>query len=615
MGRSLALPGFAAALLERHKALSALLAEGHAAHAHAAHAHAAAHAAHAAHGTAHAAHGAHTHGALAEALLGLALAVLALLAALGDMSRDLQLGALVAHVKEQRPVPSALLCDLHKDLRVLDLLVQQRLQDLVLVEENAVLRQLHQLRLRLHPEVLGAQRLGVVAVEVEAQVLQDHALAVWVVAVLLEGMSHKLQLEAQGHQSPILHPEVLVQGHASPNVIHLVNAEDVNALKIHILLFFLLLLICLVLLLLFFHILLLLLGLHLLVLLSLFRLLLGLLGGRLHLRQLGGLCLLGLLLRLLLRLLLLLLPELLLLLLPLLEHLLPGPVLLLEPGGGRQVLHPARQLPIHDPLLQEGPGLLALRPLVDDVVEALRSLGQGELGEAGVQHRLRHVRHRQLPEGGLLFLWRQLHFWGLFIRFHLFDVLLLLLLDLVLHFDVLLLLLLFRELLSFRLSLLLLGFFLGLLLRFLHLRHLFQSLLLRLLLGLLRLLGLLLDGSLARLLVLLLLELEVGLLLLVLQHQLQGLLLEVRGGVPNDHAGLLLEAAVKEAGQALRALLLDEVAPHLHHHVVPLLQRRHGLDHPLDAHILHLGDAELGVRLVVGGDVLLEGDAALLRPV
>mmetsp|Transcript_2528 Transcript_2528/g.6041 ORF Transcript_2528/g.6041 Transcript_2528/m.6041 type:complete len:625 (+) Transcript_2528:13-1887(+) len=605
---SLAFPAFAA-LSIGHKALAAeVLALAHVSHG-ALHLHA--HAAHAAHATAHGpthahvAHGPGGHHLFAKTLSTLGALSHRALSMVRSAVGDLQLRRLVTHVHQERPMPSALFGNLYEDLGVLDLLVQQGLQDFILVHKHAILGQIYKLCLRLNTVVLENQLLLVVSVVVERQVLQHDALPVRILAILLEGMRHQVELEAQNHQCPVLRAKLFVQGHPATDVIDLINTKNVNAIEIH-LLFFLLFLLDL-------H------GLNLFLLhliLFLFLLLFGFLFILLRLlcSRLGFcellLGLFGLFGRRLLLHLGLVLGD---LGLPLLEDLLPSTDLSLEPRRWNQVLHSARELPVLDPLRHDFRGLVLLRPFVLDLVKALVGIRHGELGEARVQDNHGHIRCRHLAVFQLLLLCGQLYLRRLFVHFfhRLFLIFLLF------HLNVLGLVFLF-----FWWNLLALGFeFLSfcllfrLILCFLHLFQLLHALLISLLLRLLQLFLPLFSRFLPGLLFFLHLELLVRLFLLVLQHQLQAHLLEVSRRLTDHDHGHFLKGAVKEAAQTLGPAVLHQVGPKLHNDVMALLKRSHGLDHAPDAHVLHLLDAEPEVRSVVACQASDWCKTALLCPI
>mmetsp|Transcript_12228 Transcript_12228/g.28936 ORF Transcript_12228/g.28936 Transcript_12228/m.28936 type:complete len:421 (+) Transcript_12228:736-1998(+) len=420
-------------------------------------------------------------------------------------------------------------------------------------------------------------------------------------------MGHQVEFKAQGHEGPVLMGELLVQRCAAANVVDLLHTKNVDTLEVRLFLLFLLLFIdfhCFGFLLLLLHFLVFLLFL--------------------------GLCLLGLflclfcsrlrfchLLLVLLRLLgLSLLHQLGLVLrylgLPMREDLLPGSRFRLEPCGGGKVFHPASELLFLDPFAHIIDGFATLAPLIRDVIEALLQVRDRELREASVQEARGHIGQCRLAELHLLLLRGEFHLWWLLV--HLLSLFFLLFLLLV-HFHVFLLLLFLGDLFSFGLCLFSLRFLLGLLSGFLHLFELLLALLLRLFLGFLDLFHLLLGGLLPGRLFLLHLELLVGLLLLLSQHELLAHLHEVFGSLADDDLGHLLVAAVKVSAQSVGPGLFDEVPTDLHDDVVSLLERGDGLNHPPNAHVVHLGDAEAKVRLIVAAHAFGGIDPTLLSPV
>mmetsp|Transcript_91491 Transcript_91491/g.232749 ORF Transcript_91491/g.232749 Transcript_91491/m.232749 type:complete len:219 (-) Transcript_91491:33-689(-) len=89
---------------------------------------------------------------------------------------------------------------------------------------------------------------------------------------------------------------------------------------------------------------------------------------------------------------------------PRVDRRVPSRQLLLRPLAWLQLLDAHRQLPIQDVLLHVRLSLVALGPLVLDIVEALLFVGAAELGEGGAVDDRRQVLHGEIGEDDLLLL-------------------------------------------------------------------------------------------------------------------------------------------------------------------------------------------------------------------
>mmetsp|Transcript_55416 Transcript_55416/g.119190 ORF Transcript_55416/g.119190 Transcript_55416/m.119190 type:complete len:395 (-) Transcript_55416:152-1336(-) len=146
---------------------------------------------------------------------------------------DLKLGRLLAQVDVKVAVTSGLLGELDEDLERFHLGPELRSKHLRL-QRNAcrVVDEIHDISEALDAIGCRCERLLVILIVVERQMIHGDARALVIVHIMLERMRKQVQLEAQGHQGPILSQEVLEHRHATANVHNIIDAEDIKSFEV-----------------------------------------------------------------------------------------------------------------------------------------------------------------------------------------------------------------------------------------------------------------------------------------------------------------------------------------------------------------------------------------------